>query len=63
MPPATAQELYRKGWTLFHDADGNCIFPIQGESERDCIFWLCHGEARVAFQVPLNVLVEASKNT
>jgi hypothetical protein len=46
------KELDRKNWQLYEDAEGNCIFPIQGESSPDFIVWLVHGNCRVALQIP-----------
>jgi hypothetical protein len=44
--------LDRKGWKLFEDVEGNCIFPIQGEGKHDYIIWLVHGDRRIALQIP-----------
>jgi hypothetical protein len=44
--------LDRKGWKLFEDVEGNCIFPIQGEGKHDYIIWLVQGDRRIALQIP-----------
>lgn len=54
-------DVDRKGWKLFQDTQGNCLFPIQGEEgDRDFILWLEHGDSRLCLQIPRAELVKVA---
>ena len=52
-------EVDRKGWKIFQDLEGNCLFPIPGEGDRDFIVWLEHGDKKLALQIPRAELAKA----